>query len=184
MATPLTAGAIALVREFLRTRQGIANPSAALMKALVIAGALRLPGTAPAGTLLDNAQGFGRVNLDRSFKQVVAAIEGGKLATGHSAALTIAVPAAGKTLRIALAYTDFPGDTQINNLNLIATDPARQGFVGNRSSSGGDTLALDTTNNVEVIEVESAKRGAWTVSVIASNVPSGSQDFAVAAVLV
>ena len=184
MATPLTAGAMALVREFLRTRQGIANPSAALMKALVIAGALRLPGTAPAGTLLDNAQGFGRVNLDRSFKQVVAAIEGGKLATGHSAALTIAVPAAGKTLRIALAYTDFPGDTLINNLNLIATDPAGQGFVGNRSSSGGDTLALDTTNNVEVIEVESAKRGAWTVSVIASNVPSGSQDFAVAAVLV
>ena len=33
------------------------------MKAVVIAGALRLPNTAPAGTVVDNHQGFGRVDL-------------------------------------------------------------------------------------------------------------------------
>jgi hypothetical protein len=184
MATPLTAGTVALIREFLRTKQGIAKPSAALMKALLIAGAERLPGTAPAGTLLDNHQGFGRVNLDRSLKRIVAVIEGAGLATGQRSTFTINVPRASKTLRVAFAYSDFPGDALVNNLNLIANDPSGKGFVGNRSGSGGATLTLDTTNNVEVIQVKNAKKGNWTINVIASNVPSGPQDFALAAVLV
>ena len=98
--------------------------------------------------------------------------------------MTINVPTAGTTLRIALAYTDFPGDALINNLNLIANDPSGKGFVGNQSSGGGGTLALDATNNVEVIEVKNVKKGKWTINVIASNVPSGPQDFALAAVIV
>ena len=183
MATPLTAGATALVREFLRTKKGVANPSAALVKALLIAGAQRLPGTAPAGALLDNHQGFGRVSLDRSMQRVVAVIEGNGLATGQSSTLTINVPSTGKTLRIVLAYTDFPGDALVNNLNLVAADPSSKGFVGNQSGSSSGTLALDTTNNVEVIEAKNAKKGNWTINVIASNVPSGPQDFALAAVL-
>lgn len=184
MATPLAAGAVALIREFLRTRQGIANPSAALVKALLIAGAERLPGTAPAGTLLDNHQGFGRVSLDRSLKRVVAVIAAPGLATGQRSTFTINVPSVSKTLRVALAYSDYPGDALVNNLNLIASDPAGKGFVGNRSGSGGATLTLDTSNNVEVIQVRNAKKGNWTINVIASNVPSGPQDFALAAVLV
>lgn len=130
MATPLTAGAVALVREFLRTRQGIANPSAALIKALLIAGAERLAGTAPAGTLLDSHQGFGRVNLDRSLKRVIAAIDAPGLATGQGSTFTINVPSASKTLRVALAYADFPGDALVNNLNVIANDPSGKGFAG------------------------------------------------------
>ena len=43
MATPLTAGAVALIREYLRTKQKMQSPSAALLKAALITGAARLP---------------------------------------------------------------------------------------------------------------------------------------------
>ena len=39
MATPVTAGAAALLRQYLRERRGHANPSAALLKALLVNGA-------------------------------------------------------------------------------------------------------------------------------------------------
>ena len=184
MATPLTSGAVAVLREFLRKKQGIASPSAALLKALLIAGAKRLPGTAASTAIADNHQGFGRVNLDRSVKQVLATLDGPGLKTGNKSTFTVKVPTASKTLRIALCYSDFPGPSLINNLNLIVTDPAGKRYIGNQPASAGGTLTLDSTNNVEVIQVGKAKKGNWTVDVIASNVSAGPQDFALVAVLV
>ena len=45
-------------------------------------------------------------------------------------------------------------------------------------------MTLDTTNNVELVQVAGAKAGTWIVDVVASNVSVGPQDFALAAVLV
>jgi serine protease AprX len=184
MATPLVAGAVALVREFLRNFADIADPSAALLKALLIAGAQRLPGTSAASALLDNQQGFGRVNLDRSLKRVIGVLEAPGLATGESHSIALNVPVSNKTLRLVIAYSDFPGEQLVNNLNLVANDPTGKGFVGNQPSSGGATLVMDTVNNVEVIQVKNAKKGAWTITVIGSNVAAGPQPYALAAVLV
>jgi serine protease AprX len=183
MATPLTAGAVALLREFLRTSRGVARPSAALLKALLIAGAQRLPGTASSKTLLDNHQGFGRVNLDRSVKKVLATIDAAGLKTGEKTSFPIAVPSGQKTLRLVLCYSDFPGRALINNLNMIVTSPTGRKYVGNQPA-GGTGLTLDATNNVELIQVANATSGKWTVDVVASNVAKGPQDFAIAAVLV
>ena len=184
MATPLTAGAVAVLREFLRAKQGVANPSAALLKALLIAGAQRLPRTAPTKTIVDNHQGFGRVNLDRSVKRTVATVEGPGLKTGELSTMTIKVTTSRKTLRIALCYSDFPGTTLVNNLNLIVTDPSGKKRVGNQPSSTDATLMLDSKNNVELVEIPKAKAGTWSVEVMASNVSKGPQDFGLAAVLV
>jgi len=184
MATPLTAGAVALLREFLRTKRGIASPSAALLKALLIAGARRLPGTAPRTTLADNHQGFGRVDLDRAVTRPLATIDGPALRTGEKSTFSVKVSLARKTLRIALCYSDFPGATLINNLNLIVTSPTGTRYVGNRPSSTGTALTLDSTNNAELIQVSSAKTGTWTLDVVASNVSAGPQDFGLAVVLV
>ena len=83
MATPLTSGAVALIREFLRKKRGIANPSAAMLKALLVAGAQRLPASSSVGEVVDNDQGFGRVDLDRSLKSVLQTTEGAGLQTGQ-----------------------------------------------------------------------------------------------------
>lgn len=182
MATPLTAGALALVREFLRTRRGIASPTAALMKALLIAGARRLPGGGAA--LVDADQGFGRVDLDRSLRRVLATIEGDTLATGEGATATVTLTTSTKTLRVVMAYTDYPGDTLINNLNLMVTAPDGRKYVGNQTAAAPNAMTLDRTNNVELVQVPNAKKGTWTVDVVASNVSAAPQDYALVAVLV
>ncbi len=72
MATPLTAGAATLVREWLTEMRGFSNPSAALMKAVLINGATDLsPGqyTSPQeipAQRPNNVSGWGRVNLPES----------------------------------------------------------------------------------------------------------------------
>lgn len=184
MATPLTAGAVGVVREFLRKKQGVANPSAALLKATLIAGAQRLPKTAPAGTVLDPHQGFGRVNLDRSLRQPLFTVDSPALKTGQKSTTSITVPTGNGHLRIAMCYSDYPGANLINNLNLIVTAPSGKRYVGNQKTTGGSSLTFDVKNNVEVVAVPKAKSGKWTIDVVASNVPSGPQDFALAAVMV
>jgi hypothetical protein len=182
MATPLTAGALALVREFLRTKRRIASPSAALMKALLIAGARRLRG---GGTKLVNVdQGFGRVDLDRSMRRVLATIEGAALTTGEGSTASVTLSSSTKTLRVVLAYTDYPGESLINNLNLIATAPDGKKYVGNHTAAAPNTMNLDATNNVELVQVKNAAKGKWALDVVASNVSAGPQDYALAAVLV
>jgi Subtilase family len=71
MATPLTAGAGAVVREWLTRIKGVANPSAALMKSVMINGAADMsPGQYGAGATQEipshrpnNVAGWGRVDL-------------------------------------------------------------------------------------------------------------------------
>jgi subtilase family serine protease len=184
MATPLTSGAVALVREYLRTKRAIASPSAALVKALLIAGAHRLPATGAATYVLDSDQGYGRVDLDRSLKTVLLTSEGAGLATGQLAGSAVSVTSVGKTLRIALAYSDFPGERLVNNLNLVVVDPAGKTYVGNQRRIANASLAADSNNNVELVQVANARKGTWSISVVASNVPKGPQDYALAAVAI
>ncbi|HHN94475.1 MAG TPA: hypothetical protein ENK17_06880, partial [Anaerolineae bacterium] len=74
MATPLTAGAAALVREWLTRIKGVSNPSAALMKAILINGAADMPpGQYGSGSTQEvpalrpnNVTGWGRVDLVES----------------------------------------------------------------------------------------------------------------------
>lgn len=181
MATPLTAGALALIRQYLRTNQNISHPTAALLKGTLVASAQRLAGYARSGSVCDSHQGFGRVDLDRVLAPAAPAsarfleIKPG-LATGAAHSLIIKVRSAAAPLRIVLAYSDFPGPALVNNLNLIATAPNGTKFVGNQGE--GRSATIDTKNNVEVIHLTTPAVGTWKVQVVGSNVPHGPQDFA------
>jgi hypothetical protein len=74
MATPLVAGCVAVLREAIKTLHNI-NPSAALVKALIINGAV------PQSGVPMDAQGFGRVNVKNSVHMVQAPLDKGTLAT-------------------------------------------------------------------------------------------------------
>ena len=71
MATPLTAGGAALVREWLNKTRNIPNPSAALQKAVLVNGAVQLPGAAP----FNNVSGFGRVDLNNTLNAHYAILD-------------------------------------------------------------------------------------------------------------
>ena len=177
MATPLTAGALALVREFLRTKRHIASPSAALMKALLIAGARRLPG---GGTKLVDVGSGVRPCRPRPFA-AQGARDDRRRRVDHRRRSTVERSRCRPRRRrsaIVLAYTDYPGETLINNFNLIAPLPDGKKYVGNHTAAAPNTLTLDATNNVELVQVKNAPKGTWTLDVVASNVSAGPQDFA------
>jgi hypothetical protein len=89
MATPLTAGAASLVREWLITQRGVAEPSAALLKALLIHGAVQLPQAATPNP----SSGWGRVDLKNTvnarYTHFVDDLQG--LTTGQRRSFTIEV---------------------------------------------------------------------------------------------
>ncbi|MEJ2165214.1 MAG: S8 family serine peptidase [Desulfobacterales bacterium] len=181
MATPLTAGAAAVVREFLRKQKGVRNPSAALLKATLIAGAVRLAGYGEPGAVMDNDQGYGRVDLDSILAlQPPAAAEfvemSPGLRTGEMHTMQISIQSADVPLRAVLAYSDYPGGSLVNNLNLILIAPDGRRYIGNQGA--GAVLTADAKNNVEVVHVPNPIPGSWTLQVVGSNIPNGPQDFA------
>lgn len=185
MATPLVAGAVAVVRGYLRTKQMIEVPTAALLKAALIAGAARLSGYGERGAVVDNEQGFGRLDLDAvlapaspasaRFIEVAAGLR-----TGAAHTEQIRVVSNRRPLRVALAYSDFPGPSLVNDLNLIVTSPDGRRFAGNQRRGGSATL--DSLNNSELVQVTRPVAGTWRIQVVGSNVPRGPQPFAIVAI--
>jgi len=136
----------------------------------------------PAAAMVDNNQGYGRLNLDNILAPASPIMahfldQPKNLATGDLYSLTIAVKSGGSMLRVVMAYSDYPGETLVNNLNLILTAPDGTKYAGNQPI--GAAATPDSVNNVEAIQVNSAGAGNWKVEVVAANVPQGPQDFAV-----
>ena len=156
------------------------NPSAAMIKAALIAGAVRITSSAVKTALSDNEQGYGKINLDA----ILAPASPGSalfldvnpgLQTGQSYIHKLQVKSKQVPLKVVLSYTDFPGRSLVNNLNLILRSPTGRIFVGN-SPTG--KLILDNQNNVEVLKISKPLPGEWQLQVVGANVPKGPQDFA------
>ena len=182
MATPLVAGAAAVVRQFLRQEHGLETPSAALVKAALIHAAQYVPYrfAAPAAIpFADDEQGWGRLDLDRLLQppegEVVRFHDEDELPEGELFETEMEVGPGEGPLRVTLVYTDFPGEDLINNLNLFVLDPAGEFRVGNDFE--GHRIP-DGNNNVEGLVVTEPAAGIWKVRVVASAVPVGPQDFA------
>ncbi|TCW87448.1 flagellar hook-length control protein FliK [Burkholderia sp. SRS-46] len=156
MATPLVAGCAAVVRQYLKSR-GIAQPSAALVKAMLINGATAIPGQyAPpeVGAPPDASQGFGRVDLaatvgpNAAGETVAFKDEAGTLDTGGEEHTAQAVDVDGRTLKVTLVWTDAPGEALQNDLDLIVRAADGEERHGNMAPGSAD---FDRLNNVEQV---------------------------------
>ena len=184
MATPLAAGAAALVRQYLRTIVNLPKPSAALLKASLIHSAQYLnyryanPASSP---WADNEQGWGRIDLASVLEptaptNVLFFDEDHQLHnSGDFQEISINVGAASVPLRMTMVFTDFPGESLVNNLNLMAYAPGGQYSLGNDFQSSGTP---DRINNVEGIVISSPSTGIWRIRVVASEIQQGPQPFA------
>jgi serine protease AprX len=170
MATPLVAGCATVVRQYLLSKQAN-SPSAALVKAMLINGAKPMHGQyvpSEVGSPPDNSEGFGRVDLAATigpFPQgttLVFTDEGRALDTGDNEDTRQPVTA-GQTLKITLVWTDPPGDSLQNDLDLIVKTPDGHEVHGNVAPASS---AFDRTNNIEqVIIAPSAAAGTATITV-------------------
>jgi len=183
MATPLVAGCVALVREYLAKTQARNNPSAALLKALIINAAHNITGQyvpPEVGTIPDNSEGFGRVNVG----EVVAPTgqvkfwdegDGKQLDTGEEEARTVTVAAANQTIKATLVWTDPAGSGLQNDLDLIlraANGTEQHGNVPANSTS------FDRVNNVEQVTWGNVPIGDVQIITRANRITQATQSYA------
>jgi hypothetical protein len=140
MSTPLTAGAAALMREYLTA--GGKSASAALIKASLLNSATNIsPGQYGTGSYLEipgvvpnNVEGWGRVDIGNGTNPVapyniIYADNQTGLNTGESLSYNVYVSDSVKPFKVNLAWTDYPGTPAaqgglVNDLDLTVTDPA------------------------------------------------------------
>lgn len=196
MATPLAAGMGVLVREWL-TLQGLANPSAAAVKATLLNTTADIaPGQYGTGATQEvpfdrpnSVAGWGRADLGFIEAPAPYALwvddHTSGLATGqvveyaHTEAQPLDVITSTQPLRLMLVWTDPPASLSaaaqlVNDLDLVVIGPDNTTYYGNNFASG------DRTNNVEGVIINNPPLGAYTVQVSGYNVPVASQPYALA----
>ena len=187
MATPGTAGAAALVRQFL-AGQGISDPSAALIKGLMMNAAFDMnPGqygtgaTQEMGARPNNVEGWGRVNLLSTLYPTAplqnAYRDDVSINTGDNTPYVYSVGTAGQPLHVTLSWSDYPGSPDaavelVNDLDLAVVGPDGTHYWGNGVTNG------DRLNNVETVDLPSAAAGTYTIHILGHNVPQGPQHAA------
>lgn len=187
MATPITAGAMAVIRQYLVQKTGSDSVSAALLKATVANTAedlfpgqfgLRSNGQEQPTPRPNNHQGWGRVNLESLVNANLQVLdEKVGLKTGESKVLR--VTKGSNPLKITLAYSDAAASanaqkTLVNNLDLVVVGPDGRQFFPN-----GKTMA-DSVNNMEQIDLAEGS-GTYEIRVLGANIPqgkNGAQPFA------
>lgn len=182
MSCPLVAGCCAVIREVLEQsgnrsiaiKNGRASPSAALVKAMLINGAVPLS-TVPKTP--NFASGFGRVDLERSIvpattTEVAKAsgfLEGRPLRQGETAdIISVTIPAqmASSSFKVTLVWTDPPGKLLLSDLDLIVRAGGEERH-GNVEAGSND---FDRVNNVEQVTWDNPPAGPLEIAVHAYNI--------------
>lgn len=197
MSTPLTAGAVTLIRQYYRDIEQI-YPSAALIKATLINGATDIAGQYPGGQndappIPNENEGWGRVDLMNSIFPSSPRVlryedvsPGFPIGSGGSPHIYEYDITAGEPLRITLVWTDPPGDPAVavalvNHLELEVTAPDGTTVYRGNYFSGGESIpggSYDTVNNVENVYINNPQDGVYTVEVIPTNINDGPQPYA------
>ncbi|KAM0425406.1 hypothetical protein ACHAPT_009463 [Fusarium lateritium] len=173
MATPLVAGCCAAIRECLLKNgytdeaNGVTNPTASLIKALVINGAVPVAGQyvpVHIGQGPNPHSGFGRVNIANTIAMIEPDITSSGYGTGvideeteEPFVTEIPIPSSsgdgGLTFKLTMAYADLPGASLSNDLNLVvaAGDKQRHGNQGSQEFDLDATQSFDRSNNVEQV---------------------------------
>lgn len=167
MASAVAAGAVALLREYLQTYRHLENPSAALIKAIMINGARFNPNTA-------SEQGFGILDLAGAILPIrdrtVEYVNQASLTAHQTREYRISLEKPEGLFKATLAWTDpapAPGTTSVlvNNLDLLVKDPEGRLYRGNDFFHSG---RVDEANNVEQVMITDAKAGEYTIYVNAA----------------
>jgi serine protease AprX len=184
MATPLVAGCVTVIREWLRKQQGVATPSAALVKALLINGAQDIVGQyvpSEASGIPNFVEGFGRVNLASTIGPLGAnetvrfQDEADALDTDEEKNLSLAIPGTASLLKVTLVWSDPPGEALQNDLDLIVRAADGSERHGNMPASSSD---FDRINNVEQIFWTDIPAGPAEITVRAHRIALHAQPFA------
>jgi serine protease AprX len=198
MATPVVTGAAAIVRQYyVQERQH--PPSAALLKATLVNGAIWMP----TETVVDQTvgqpnfhQGFGRLDLRRTLpvpgdpgglKLVFADIDRQsdealkkEIEERSFWKRTLHVEA-GLPLRVTLAWTDRPEHGLQQSLDLVVLPPRAKRLPGNPRLVRAPGQKSDHFNNLQQVVVEEPEPGEYQIQILAYNTLYEAQGFSLVA---
>jgi subtilisin family serine protease len=183
MATPLVAGCAAIVREYFQTKHHL-QPSAALVKAMLINGAKDISGQyvpSEAPGIPNFSEGFGRVDIAAAVgpwsdnERVTFKDENTELDTGENEQTDVHINGSDSLLKVTLVWTDPPGEALQNDLDLIVRTADGQERHGNMPPS---STQFDRRNNVEQIVWPSVPTGKVEIVVQAHRVTLHPQSYA------
>ena len=192
MAAPIASGCAALVRQYFEEEHSH-RPSAALLKAVLAAGARSLTGADSVATYPGPPnfhQGFGCISLPTSIpnptvpgmdltfhdswetddNELRQTLDGVRFTFSSDGALP---------LRVGLAWSDPPGNHLQNVLQLLLGHSASlQTWLGNATRPALTPGTADVNNNVQVIRIAQPPAGEFVVQVHAQNLTVPGQRFA------
>lgn len=197
MSAPAVTGMAALISEQWKRTYG-SQPSAATVKALVIAGAEDLGNPGP-----DYTFGFGLANAKSSVDLILA--DGGRqdrirtLSFGagqkqvHELALVVTER---QDLRVVLNWSDpaipfVPGESDVaakalvNDIDVHVIDPAgatvHPWILDKEHVQANATRGVNGVDNVEMVEIADAAPGVYRVHLVGTSVKQGTQSAVVVA---
>ena len=188
-ATPVTAGATVLVRQYLRNNLNLNQPRSDLIRAILVNGAKDL-GNAD---IPNSDEGWGQLDLQRSIYPTSGILslntffdQNQTLTPGYSYLYTYSIDGT-YGLSVTLVYNDREGSSSasqssprlVNDLDLLVTAPDGTQYKGNVFSSGLSTTggSHDNLNNVERVKLGATQSGNWSIQV--ANAGGGSQSYAI-----
>jgi hypothetical protein len=136
-----------------------------------------------AGKIPNNGEGFGRVNMVETVRSndnlgwVQYWDENSALDTGEEQSFEVNLDKLAKTVKVTLVWTDPPGETLQNDLDLIVKNSKGTVKHGNM---GGSSKKFDRNNNVEQVVFTTVAPGKLTVTVRAFRAAIQPQSFALA----
>ena len=176
MATPITAGASALLYQHLIENLGHSDPTSALVKGIIAASARDMLGqygsaTNGAGEAApNNHEGWGLLDLDKAVNTTW--VDNESVNTGDSRGWKFTVPNSAPDLKIMVSWTD-PASTPAASTNLVNDiDFAVKDPSGNWVQYGNNLDNLIGTT------ISSPAAGQWEIHVNGTNIPTGPQHFA------
>jgi hypothetical protein len=192
MATPITAGSTALVRQYFMDGfypTGAKNPADSITPSGPLMKAILLNGTKTDGGFFNNNVGWGRVWLENSLyfsgeskrMRIWEFANANGLQTGEQFSIDVAVQA-GSEFRATLVWYDMEapigaGITLVNNLDLSVTVAANTYLANNFSGNDSITSGIaDTLNTVEQVRFSAPVAGTYTITVDATNI-AGNGSF-------
>ena len=175
MATPITAGASALLYQHLIDNLGHTDPTSALVKGIIAVSAHDMAGqygssTNGAGEAApNNHEGWGLLDLDRAVNTTW--VDNESVSTGDSRSWKFTVPSGAPDLRIMVSWTD-PASTPAASTNLVNDiDFAVKDPSGNWVEYGNNLDNLIGTT------IATPAAGQWEIHVNGTNIPTGPQHF-------
>jgi hypothetical protein len=184
MSAPAVSGGLALLYERYRILHGGANPSNALMKAVLVNGA-----TDVGEKGLDYKNGYGKMNLLRSV-EMLNHQNHYEQSLAHQTTKSHSVVITPQTAFLkAMLYWNDPASSMmtpvalVNNLDLTVVSPSgdiiRPQVLNKSSVTELSATGTDDLNNMEQVLIENPVAGTYAINVYGKSIPTGPQNYVV-----